>query len=399
MIDFPASPTVGQQFTAAGVTWVWDGTKWAASGLSVAYLPLAGGTMSGPIVLAADPAANLQAATKQYVDGGRLGDNRIINGDCRIDQRNAGASLANSAGNVFPVDRWIANGSAANAFTVGRNLNAVAGPPGFPYYVGVQSSSAYAIVTNSAFALQHRIEADQVGDLGQGTANAQPFTVSFWVFSSLTGTFSGALDNSNAGTNRNYLFTYSIPVANAWTKIVLAIPGDATGGGWTLTGNLTGLRLLFDLGSGATYRGTAGAWGPASAYPMNGVTGAVSVVAVNGATFYLTGVKLEIGSVATPYNRQSLAKSLADCQRYYSVGALVAGGYNTASGSITATGFYPVSMRATPTLTPTYTALVNVLAANISIGFISPTSFYNQGAGSTVGQISWTNTWAASAEL
>ena len=112
MIDFPASPTVGQIFTAGGATWTWDGSKWTGNGLNVAYLPLIGGTMLGPITLQGNPAGNLDAAPKQYVDtlsaGYPLGDNRIINGDMRIDQRNAGAS-GTAAG--YTVDRWVYGGT------------------------------------------------------------------------------------------------------------------------------------------------------------------------------------------------------------------------------------------------------------------------------------------------
>ena len=150
-----------------------------------------------------------------------------------------------------------------------------------------------------------------VSDFVWGGANAQPVTLSFWAFSSLTGMFS--VVNRNAAASRAYPFTYSIPTANTWTRIVVAIPGD-TSGTWTLSGNGQGVVVIFDLGSGAVYRGPAGVWAPNG---YCGATGTVSVVGTNGATFYVTGVKLEIGSVATPYNRQSLAKSMADCQRYY----------------------------------------------------------------------------------
>ena len=155
------------------------------------------------------------------------------------------------------------------------------------------------------------IEADAVSDLQWGTAGAQPATLSFWADSSLTGTFSGAIRNA-AGT-RTYAFTYSIPVASTWTKIAITIPGD-TAGTWVMSGNAAALTLDFDLGSGVNFRGAANAWASAG---YIGVTGTQSVLSVNGAVLAVTGVKLEIGNVATPYNRQSLAKSMADCQRYY----------------------------------------------------------------------------------
>jgi len=246
---------------------------------------------------------------------GWLGDNRLINGDMRIDQRFNGASgpLVN---NSYILDRWAHAATQFSKLSEGRNLNAITGPPGFPYYCGFQSLSAYTPLTNDLFQINQAIEADMVSDFQWGTASAQPVTLSFWVRSSLTGTFGGAIQNYATPPTRSYPFTYSIPVVNTWTRIALTIPGD-TAGAWTMSGNSGALWVEFDLGSGASQRGPAGAWAAANTV---GATGSVNVVATNAATFYLTGVKLEIGSVATPFNRQTLAKSLADCQRYYESG-------------------------------------------------------------------------------
>ena len=343
MIDFPQNPTQGQQFTAAGVTWTWDGTKWTASGLGVAYLPLAGGTMLGPIVLAADPAAPLQAATKQYVDGARWGDNRIINGDMRIDQRNNGNF---STANGYTVDRWQYAGSQAGKITWCRSLNTIVGPPTFPYYLGFQATTPYALTAGDYFFVTQPVEADMIGDFAWGTPSALPITLSFWAYSNQTGTFGGAL--RNYGTpQRSYPFTYSLPTANTWTRITITIPGDTTAGAWTMSGNGGALYLRFDLGTGATNRGPAGAWASAD---YIGATGTVNIVPVNNATFYLTGVKLEIGSVATPFNRQSLAKSLADCQRYYQLINVSVGGYGVTGTSLAQQLTFMTQMRAMPTL-------------------------------------------------
>ena len=127
--------------------------------------------------------------------------------------------------------------------------------------------------------------------------------------------FSGAI--RNYASTRSYPFTFSLPVANVWTKIAVTIPGD-TAGTWVLQGNGGGLTVDFDLGSGSTFRGPANAWAATVSPGYAGVTGANSMVATAGAGMSFTGVKLEIGSVATPFNRQSLTKSMADCQRYYS---------------------------------------------------------------------------------
>src|SRR4029077_18511716 len=135
-------------------------------------------------------------------------------------------------------------------------------------------------------------------------------TLSFFAWCNQAGAFGGAIQNY--ASTRSYPFSYSL-AASTWTKIVITIPGD-TSGTWVANGNGGAMLLVFDLGNGSSRRGPAGGWASAN---FNGVTGAGRVVAARRANFLLTGVKLEVGSVATPYNRQSLAKSMADCQRYY----------------------------------------------------------------------------------
>ena len=274
-----------------------------------------------------------------------------------------------------------------------RNYGGIVGPVGFPYYLGFGSSSAYASVAADYFVFSQPIEADAISDFAFGTSNAQPVTLSFWAQSSLTGTFSGAL--KNYAQTRAYPFTYSLPTANVWTKIAVTIPGD-TGGTWVLNGNGGAMGLAFDLGNGSNNRGPAGAWASGG---YNGATGSVSLVGTNGATFYVTGVKLEIGSVATPFNRQSLAKSMADCQRYYQqlgglAGSLAVQGYIGASGAISATVGYP-AMRAAPTIvssagtspfttinaTTTFTAGANSVAINLSGLAVGQAVFYNNANG------------------
>jgi hypothetical protein len=420
MINFPDNPTVNQTFTAAGVTWVWDGIKWnmssiagssfifvstapptnptagalwwdsiggqlyiyfndgnslqwvsaANQGFGGTYLPLVGGSLSGPLILAADPVNNLGAATKQYVDKNVLNSNRIINGDMRIDQRNNGATF--NGQNAYLVDRWLYIAPAgANQFNWSRNLNNINGPIGFPYYLGAQSNSAHTALAIETFYLEQRIEADMVSDFAWGTPQAQPITLSFWIYSSLTGTFSGAILNM-AGT-RSYPFSFSAPIANTWTKIIITIPGD-TGGVWVMSSNAAAIRVAFDYGCGATYRGSVGAW---TSTPYFGVTGAVSVNGTNAAILYLTGVKLEIGSVATPFNKDSLAKSMADCQRYYQYLQNVYLSATVPSGNAF-NGFasLPVKMRATPTAA---LGAANYAGCNsFSINNLSDNSFMQQ---------------------
>jgi len=236
--------------------------------------------------------------------------NRIINGAMVIDQRNAGAVV--TAGFGFCVDRWQIDTALGTSGKINQQQNAgsITPPVGFNTYLGCTSTSAYSVVAGDGIALIQRIEGYNVADLGFGTANAKTITVSAWVYSSLTGTFGGALQNG-AG-NRSYAFTYSIPVANTWTQISVTIPGD-TSGTWLKT-NGTGMTISFGLGVGSTYSGTAGSWAGAYYYSA---TGATSVVGTNGATFYITGVQLEVGTQATGFEYRQYGQELALCQRYY----------------------------------------------------------------------------------
>jgi hypothetical protein len=293
--------------------------------------------------------------------------NRIINGDMRIDQRNAGASVTPTAvgPSVFTLDRWAANIDQASKFSVQRNAGSVTPPAGFTNYLGVTSLSAYSVGSAEGFTLQQQIEGFNTADLGWGAAGAQAVTVSFWVRSSLTGTFGGSL--SNSAVNRSCPFAYTISAANTWEYKTVTLPGD-TAGTW-LTDNGVGVRVYFGLGVGASQSGTAGAW---SAGYLRSATGAVSVVGTSGATFYITGVQLEAGSVATPFERRPYGTELQLCQRYFSflefndAISYWLTGYSVINEYLQDHLTLPISMRTTPTLS-TNVALImlNTLAPDI----------------------------------
>jgi hypothetical protein len=228
-----------------------------------------------------------------------------------IDQRNAGASVTPTTSAVgYAVDRTPCSVSQNSKLTVQQNAGSVTPPTGFVNYLGVTSSSAYSILTSDFFNLAQNIEGFNVADLAWGTASAATVTLSFWVRSSLTGTFGGSLRNS-AG-NRSYPFSYTISTANTWEQKSITIAGD-TSGTW-LTTNGTGITVSIGLGVGSTYSGTAGAWAGAN---YASATGATSVVGTNGATFYITGVQLEKGSTATSFDYRPYGTELQLCQRYY----------------------------------------------------------------------------------
>jgi hypothetical protein len=381
MINFPDAPTLGEEFTDAGIVWTWDGEKWTASGLVPAYLPLtdplvtnapylrlAGGTMIGAIELAADPVLPLEPVTlEMFQRYPMIGSNRIINGDMLIDQRNNGAqSLPPTTSQTYIADRW-AYGTSPVVIkgTMQRNaggLPAITANGGFPYFLTFTSTSAYVSAATDWSDFHQALEADMITDFQWGTPTAQPVTLSFWVYASQSGTFGGCI--KNYAQTRCYPFTYQIPVINTWIRIVLTIPGDTIPGAgiWVTYGNAGALYVVFDLGSGTTRLGPAGIWATTTSPGFAGAIGGVSTVAVNGASINFTGVKLETGIVATPFARESLAKRLADCKRYYQMleGGLLA--YSSAGGIFGNFCYLNPAMRAQPTL-----ALLAILGTDTNV--------------------------------
>ena len=305
-------------------------------------------TNSGTTAVTIDTSQNVTFAKPITVGGNTLGagnatsfKNRIINGAMVIDQRNAGASVTPTDGQ-YTLDRWQATLSVASKFSVQQDAGSVTPPVGFNDYLGVTSLSAYTVGAAENFRIQQSIEGFNIADLGWGTANAKTVTLSFWVRSSLTGTFGGVLRSSNA--DRTYPFSYTISAANTWEQKSVTIAGDTTGA-W-LTNNGIGVTLRFSLGAGATLSGTAGAWVTGN---LVSVTGATSVVGTNGATFYITGVQLEVGSTATSFDYRPYGTELALCQRYCQWLPFNMAGYQAAGASIVQAVPYKVTMRTVPT--------------------------------------------------
>jgi hypothetical protein len=305
-------------------------------------------------------------------------ENRIINGGMTIDQRNAGAATANTI-NGYTLDRWVVGQDVTGKLIVQQNAGSVTPPAGFINYLGITSQSAYTVTSTQQFYLQQPIEGLNVADLAWGTASAKTVTLSFWVRSSLTGTFGGALKNSS--TARSYPFSYTISVANTWEQKSVTIAGDTTGT-W-LTTNGVGIYLAFGLGVGSTLSGTAGAWAAAN---YTSATGAVSVVGTNGATFYITGVQFEVGSQATSFDFRDYGTELVRCQRYYEVGGGVVTNPNNYYSF-----YYKVTKRTNATV-------VNVVAAGgtVSAGASNGATEWYQNSNATA--LSTMN-FTASAEL
>lgn len=315
--------------------------------------------------------------------------NRIINGDMRIDQRNAGASVTPS-NSQYLVDRWQASLTQASKYTAQQNAGSVTPPAGYSNYLGFTSSSAYSVTSSDIFGFGQIIEGFNAADFGWGTANAQTVTLSFWVRSSLTGSFGGAVKNN--GDTRNYPFTFTISAANTWEQKTVTVAGDTTGT-W-LTTNGAGINIRFSLGCGATYSGTAGAWTGTNIWQP---TGSTSVVGTNGATFYITGVQLEAGSVATPFERRDYGRELIMCQRYYETNTVNPRMYGTTSDILICPIFFQVAKRASPTVTygtPTYINASNLVTQNINVQ-----SFGARWTVSSSGASEWFAAYFVSSEL
>ena len=266
--------------------------------------------------------------------------NRIINGAMIVDQRNAGANVASNNNTIYSVDRYsyFTNGSATG--TLAQSSNSP---------VGFSASLLYTITSGSASGastraqLIQKIEGYNTADFGWGSVNAKTITLSFWVRSSLTGTFGGTIQNS--AQDRSYPFTYTINSANTWEYETITIPGD-TSGTWVGATNGTGLLVYWDMGCGSTLQGTAGAWATGD---YRGAIGSTSVVATTGATWALTGVQLERGSTASSFEYRPYGQELALCQRYF-YAPTNRNGSVVIRISTTTNYTVPVSMRATPTL-------------------------------------------------
>ena len=309
------------------------------------------GTVNADVIGTSVAGSNLGAGNASTMK------NRIINGAMVIDQRNAGASVTVLTTTGYTLDRWNATVSASSKISIQQNAGSVTPPTGFSNYLGVTSLAATSLAAGDYYILRQSIEGFNTSDLALGTANAKTFTISFWVYSSLTGTFGASVQNS--ASNRSYPFTYTVSSANTWTSVSVTIAGDTTGT-WIGATNGAGLQLWISLGMGSTYSGTAVSW---SANNYLSATGATSVVGTSGATFYITGVQLEVGSSATGFEYRQYTTELCLCQRYYSktfpqnvapangLGTNYFLGYSPNSANPITIWKFPVTMRSTPTVT------------------------------------------------
>lgn len=343
------------------MTIIFDGTAGIAGTGTVTGMTVANTAITGTIT------GSQIAASAQY-NGFK---NRLINGNFNIDQRYNGTSISTTASTSYTLDRWCYSAAQASKFTVQQNSGNAPLAQGFNQCVKITSSSAYSVGSSEVFLYRQLVEGWNVCDLGWGTSGAKTVTLSFWVYSSLTGSFGGTVQNYQE--NRSYPFTYTISSSNTWEYKSVTIPGDTTGN-WNTTTN-TGLALSFSLGCGSTVSGTAGAWATGAYYQP---TGSTSVVGTNGATWYLAGVQLEVGTVATSFDFRDYTTEFNKCLRYYwFVGDGSRTNYNSTismgyvydySGTSTGLMLIPMYFKQTMRTTPSVVCLSNSQAYEVVVG-------------------------------
>jgi len=285
--------------------------------------------------------------TADSLNIGQIGGRRnlIINGAMQVAQRGTSAIT----GNGYAVDRFY--GSKFATDQLAHSIQQVSdSPDDFSYSLKYTVTTAEEVMeATENVPFYHNIEGFNTAHLNLGTASAKTFTLSFYVKSSLTGTFGGAFQNG--ATDRSYPFTYTISAADTWERKTVTIAGD-TSGTWIGATNGVGLRVYFSMGAGPTRLGTAGAWASDN---YTGATGQTQVTETLNATWQITGVQLEVGSVATPFEHRSYGEELALCQRYC-WRPITAGnqdlsiGWYYSSSHMSSILPFPTTMRASPTM-------------------------------------------------
>ena len=337
--------------------------------------------------------------------------NRIINGAMTISQYN-GTSSVTPTSDTYVLDRYKVVRSQNN-LSFQQNAGSVTPPVGFANYLGITVGTGATVGAADYWYLAQFIEGFNTSDLQWGTANAKTVTLSFWVRASVTGSYSVGFHNS--AEDRAYLATYTISVANTWEYKTITVAGD-TSGTWIGATNGRGIEVFFNLGTGSTFgTSTSGSW---IAGWNTGLTTGVQLAANTGATFYITGVQLEVGSSATGFEYENYATLLVKCQRYfskaYNMSEAIGGSASQNQRSLVTPYagseysnniYFKQSMRAAPTISlwndsgtaNTWLALPSVANRTVSAGGITENGFSVTAA--TTGDGSLQGVWAASAEL
>jgi len=270
--------------------------------------------------------------------------NLIINGSCMIDQRNGGAAVSTG----YAVDRTHVEGFYGAGTGTAQQVSDA--PKGlFKSLKITVTGTDTSLGSTDFYTLRHIIEGQNVAHLGFGTNNAKTVTLSFWVKSSISGIFCCSL--GNGGNNKTMPREYHIDNPNKWEYKTLTFAPSITGT-WG-TDNGRGFSVRWCMGVGSTRRGDADVYNNNESH---GTINQTNLFATNGATFQITGMQLEEGNAATPFEQLSYGEELALCQRYFVTwpprsGGIPAWPVYTGSSQASAHVWIPHTMRTTPTPT------------------------------------------------
>lgn len=325
-------------------TTAWVRAQGYSTGAGGSFLPLSGGTISGNLSVtgATDLAGDLATTN---INGGPIAlKNKVINGDFLIDQYNAGALVNPVTSNIYPIDRWVINVTGSISMQFQRNMDSATPPDFFQSYGGIKNNSAVSISSTDNASIQQRIDGANVSNWRWGGSGARDTILSFWVRSSLTGTFAVSVQNS--ANDRSYVATYSITAANTWQYKSIYVPADTSGVWFRESG--VGIRLRFNLAAGSSFHtASPNSWQTGN---LQATSGTVNLAGTANATFFITGVQME--DAESPYARATqfedlpYALRLVQCQRYYYAATQYVG-----TSTAPTTYSHPVQMRSTPTRT------------------------------------------------
>jgi hypothetical protein len=323
------------------------------------------------------------------VNGGQLGNRRLnINGGFQVFQRSTSATGVGSSEGYFAPDRYQQKGTGNMRYTASQSTDVPAGY-GFSNSLKYDCTTASGTVDAGHYvAIEHRMEGQDVQVFCKGTAQAKQFTISFHVKSPKTGVhWVEFYDDDN---DRHVCKSYTISSANTWQKISLTFPADTTGA--FPSDNGSSLRIFFWLMAGTTYTGGGTPPSTWAAFTANKrATGQVNVFDSTSNDFFITGIQLEVGSVATDFEHRLHGHELALCERYYQ-DSFEYHHLNASNGESDRWIRFRTEMRASPTVTTSPTN-------SVSFGVHVTTSNGFSGDGSGNSHANFNLGWTASAEL
>ena len=292
-----------------------------------------------------------------YSDGALSSRNLIINGAMQVAQRGT-SETGVTGGGYSTVDRFMLVGNIGTR----TNTQEIDAPNGFSSSVKVEITTAETPpATGDFLTIEHKMEGQNLQMLKKGTADALPVTVSFWVKSNVTGTYILEIDDND--NSRNINKSYTVDASATWEYKTITFEGDTTG---AFDNDASySARLIWWLDAGSAFRGGTLATSWEATNNSNRVEGNVSLGDTVGNYFQITGVQLEVGDTATPFEHRSYGDELARCQRYFQKGAFARRWTSTGSNEYNFfTHYYVTQMRAAPSRTFSGGSFGNILGSS-----------------------------------